>query len=138
MNWPDDYINKIITGDCLEVMPGIPDGAVDCVITDPPYNSHTHKNAKTTTGLKKFGVCFSEIDNYDFLGILLAKSKYWIAVFCPIESVGIIKSENENNYVRGMIWDRIVNTPQISGDRPSQACEGIALLHSTRKKMKWN
>jgi DNA modification methylase len=37
MIWPDDYINKIICGDCLEVMKGIPDGAVDCVITDPPY-----------------------------------------------------------------------------------------------------
>ena len=37
MNWPDDYINKIICGDCLEVMKGIPDGAVDLVVTDPPY-----------------------------------------------------------------------------------------------------
>lgn len=37
--WPDDYINKIICGDCLEVMQGIPDGAVDLVVTDPPYCS---------------------------------------------------------------------------------------------------
>lgn len=37
MIWPDDYINKVICGDCLEVMKGIPDGAVDCVVTDPPY-----------------------------------------------------------------------------------------------------
>ena len=39
MNWPDDYINKIIVGDCLEVMKDIPDGAVDCVITSPPYDN---------------------------------------------------------------------------------------------------
>ena len=38
MKWPDDYIDKIICGDCLEVMQGIPDGAVDLVVTDPPYN----------------------------------------------------------------------------------------------------
>lgn len=37
MKWPDDYINKVICGDCLEVMKGIPDGAVDALITDPPY-----------------------------------------------------------------------------------------------------
>lgn len=37
MIWPDDYINKVICGDCLEVMKGIPDGAVDLVVTDPPY-----------------------------------------------------------------------------------------------------
>ena len=34
---PEDYINKIICGDCLEVMKGIPDKAVDLVLTDPPY-----------------------------------------------------------------------------------------------------
>ena len=37
MNWPDDYINKVICGDCLDVMRSIPDGAVDLVLTDPPY-----------------------------------------------------------------------------------------------------
>lgn len=38
MKYPDDYINKIICGDCLEVMKGIPDKSVDLVLTDPPYN----------------------------------------------------------------------------------------------------
>lgn len=37
LKWPDDYINKVICGDCLEVMKGIPDGSVDLVVTDPPY-----------------------------------------------------------------------------------------------------
>ena len=35
--WPEDYINQVICGGCLEVMKGIPDGAVDLVLTDPPY-----------------------------------------------------------------------------------------------------
>ncbi len=37
MNWPDDFINKVICGDCNKILPLIPDGAVDAVITDPPY-----------------------------------------------------------------------------------------------------
>lgn len=37
MKYPDDFINKIICGDCLKVMKHIPDGAVDLVLTDPPY-----------------------------------------------------------------------------------------------------
>lgn len=37
--WPDDFINQIICGDCLEVMKKIPDGAVDLVLTDPPYGT---------------------------------------------------------------------------------------------------
>jgi site-specific DNA-methyltransferase (adenine-specific) len=38
MIYPDDYINKVIQGDCLEVMKGIPDKSIDIVLTDPPYN----------------------------------------------------------------------------------------------------
>lgn len=33
----DDYVNRIIQGDCLEVLKGIPDNSIDTVITDPPY-----------------------------------------------------------------------------------------------------
>ena len=37
MTFPDDYINKVIHADCLEIMRGMPDGCVDLVLTDPPY-----------------------------------------------------------------------------------------------------
>lgn len=37
MRFPEDYINRVIHGDCLEVMRGMPDGCVDAVVTDPPY-----------------------------------------------------------------------------------------------------
>jgi DNA modification methylase len=38
MKYPYDFINKIIHGDCLEIMKNIPDKSVDLVLTDPPYN----------------------------------------------------------------------------------------------------
>ena len=38
MNYPEDFINKVICGDCLEVMQKIPDKSVDLVVTSPPYN----------------------------------------------------------------------------------------------------
>ncbi len=37
MKWPDDFTNKIICGDCLEVMKTMPDNCIDTIITDPPY-----------------------------------------------------------------------------------------------------
>jgi len=37
MKYPEDFVNKIICGDCLEVMKDIPDKSVDLVLTDPPY-----------------------------------------------------------------------------------------------------
>ena len=33
----DSFINKIIQGDCLEIMKEMPDKSVDLVLTDPPY-----------------------------------------------------------------------------------------------------
>lgn len=44
MNWPDDFINKIICGDCLEVMKEMPDECVDLIITDPPFGINYHSN----------------------------------------------------------------------------------------------
>ena len=38
MKYPENFINKIICGDCLEVMKDIPDKSIDLVVTDPPYN----------------------------------------------------------------------------------------------------
>ena len=32
-----EYINKILQGDCVEVMKTMPDNSVDAVVTDPPY-----------------------------------------------------------------------------------------------------
>ena len=34
----------IVCGDCLEVMVAMPDGCVDCVITDPPYGHNNNNN----------------------------------------------------------------------------------------------
>lgn len=38
MNYPNDYINKIICGDSLEVMKSMPSESIDLVVTSPPYN----------------------------------------------------------------------------------------------------
>jgi len=37
MNHPNDFINKIICGDCLEVMKDIPDKSIDMILCDLPY-----------------------------------------------------------------------------------------------------
>lgn len=37
-SYPDNFINKIICGDSLEVMRKIPDKSVDLAVTSPPYN----------------------------------------------------------------------------------------------------
>ncbi len=38
MKFPQDFINKIVCGDILQVIKHIPDHTVDLVVTSPPYN----------------------------------------------------------------------------------------------------
>ena len=38
MNFPDEFLNKIICGDCLDVMKKIPNNSVELIVTSPPYN----------------------------------------------------------------------------------------------------
>jgi len=40
--WPRDYINKVICGDCLGVIKEMPDKCVDLVLTDFPYGNNTN------------------------------------------------------------------------------------------------
>ena len=39
----EKYINKVIKGDCLEVMPDIPDKSVDMILCDLPYGTTQNK-----------------------------------------------------------------------------------------------
>ncbi len=38
MKFPEDFLNKIICGDAIEVMKKIPNETIDLIITSPPYN----------------------------------------------------------------------------------------------------
>ena len=38
MKYPDDFVNKIIWGDCLKILKTLPNESIDIVITSPPYN----------------------------------------------------------------------------------------------------
>ena len=38
MKYLEDFIGKVICGDCLDVMKGIPDNSIDLTVTSPPYD----------------------------------------------------------------------------------------------------
>jgi modification methylase len=38
LKFPEDFANKILCGDVIDVMKLIPDGSVDLIVTSPPYN----------------------------------------------------------------------------------------------------
>lgn len=52
MNYPKDYINNIVCGDCLSVMKDIPNETIDLVVTSPPYNLNIRKTFNNTGNWK--------------------------------------------------------------------------------------
>lgn len=48
---------KLMNGDCLELMKQIPDGSVDLILTDPPYNIARENNFQT---MGRSGIDFGE------------------------------------------------------------------------------
>jgi len=60
MTYPDAFINKVIQGDCLEVMKNIPDKSIDLVLTDPPYGIERFN--KNDGGNSKKIQCFGDKD----------------------------------------------------------------------------
>ena len=34
----EDYVGKVINGDCVKVMASLPESCVDLIVTSPPYN----------------------------------------------------------------------------------------------------
>jgi len=43
MKWPDDFLDKVICGDCIDVMADMPDSCVDMVLCDLPYGLTQNK-----------------------------------------------------------------------------------------------
>src|ERR1700693_5041334 len=46
MIYPDDFINKVICGNSLEILKGLPDSCVDMIATDPPYGIDFQSNMR--------------------------------------------------------------------------------------------
>ena len=60
---------KLLHGDCLERMKDIPDGSVDLILTDPPYNIARDNNFHT---MGRKGIDFGEWDKgFDYFHTLI-------------------------------------------------------------------
>ena len=73
-------LDRIYNMDCLEGMKRIPDGSVDCVCTDIPYNEVNRED----NGLRTLDKDKADIGNFDIIDltrILCNKSKGSVYMF---------------------------------------------------------
>lgn len=136
---PDGSI-RLYCGDCLDILPTLPEGTVDAVVTDPPYSNATHSGARTRTDgansdkLVEFNA-LSESECVAIFGELVRRSARWVVATCdwrflsPLEAGG--------HLVRVGAWVKPNSAPQLSGDRPAMGWEAVAILHRHGRK-RWN
>ena len=142
----------VIHGDWRDVLPALGDGAADVTITDPPYSDHVHQNVRScnTTGkvkVKKYDIPFDALTDFDHVEAALAASRRWVLMCCALESFGEYLEaagghwKKKGHYVRSGIWRKKQAAPQLSGDRPANSCEGVAIMHPRLPKgerLQWN
>lgn len=132
-------------GDCIAGMADVVEPA-SSVITDPPYDEHTHSKQRSGTSV---GV--SEARDLGFAAItdgtiqVLARqfarlSRRWVLVFCAdrqIATWGHALMAAGLEWVRLGMWVKLGAAPQFTGDRPAQGHEAIVIAHHPGKK-RWN
>lgn len=144
---------SLALGNCLEGMASLSERSVDHVITDPPYDAHTHGAHRigTTKAEKAAGKSYNRSESLGFdalspedmanaAGHFARVAKRWVLTFCSLEMVSAWRTALESNgleYIRCGLWVKLDATPQFTGDRPANGAEAIVIAHQPGRK-KWN
>lgn len=131
--YQDDAV-RLYCGDGRSVLAALA-GEYDHLICDPPYDKETHAGARSDLR-PTYRIGFTPIDEPATV-VDLVRPKRWALAFCAVEMLGDYRRAAGDRWVRSGIWDRPDGAPQLSGDRPAQAVEGIAIWHAAGAK-RWN
>lgn len=148
------YSDDLVTlhhGDCREVLAGMEDESVDCVLTDPPYSAETHEWTRTNnTAYGRRGnrvlsgtIGFDSISVEDLrlvLTTLGCLSRGWVIAHLDFRHAATFTDSPPDGLrqLRIGAWVKTNPNPQISGDRPAQGWEAISYLHRADVRPRWN
>lgn len=137
----EDYLDKIICGDCLEVMRGMPDGCVDAVITDPPYGiGFTYESGRESFDSPKeywewlspiIRECTRLLKNGGFLAVWQAQLNFpyfwdWfgrdIHIYCSAKNFVQIR-KNSITYAYDPVVMRYIGEPHLKPDKPKRTMD---------------
>jgi site-specific DNA-methyltransferase (adenine-specific)/modification methylase len=155
----EEVKNKIICGDCIEVMKEIPDNSIDLVIIDPPYNisqdkkqinrySLDYKGFKRDSSIKlDFGEWDKKTDedfekfteDYFKELVRVMKNKSWGYICFSKERVGILERliKKYNCKFRTIfVWAKTNPVPSFRKVNYNSACEFIVVFSKGDGKIK--
>lgn len=144
------YQDELVTlyhGDCREVMAGLEDASVDCVITDPPYDAKTHNGHnrfhELSAGTTGEVIAFRPFTHDEQLAIFAELgriSRGWVIATLAVSTAFAFYNQPPAGLrcLRVGAWVKPNPSPQITGDRPGQGWEPIIFLHRDGVRSRWN
>lgn len=150
----------LINGDCLEIMPVLPDRCVAHVVTDPPYEAAAHtqqrrvKAASTDGTRSRWGggwtdafavrplsfAPISEAERRSAAAEFARLANRWVVTFCQVEAAmrwAECLTEAGASIRRVGVWVKPDAMPQFTGDRPGMGYESIVFAHA-KGRSRWN
>ena len=136
----DGFVDRIITGNCTQVLKTLPEKSVDVVFADPPYNLQLEKelwrpNATKVSGVNDGWDRFSSFESYDrFTQAWLEGCRYvlkdtgtiWvIGTYHNIFRVGRILQDLGYWILNDIVWIKNNPMPNFHGVRFTNAHETI-------------
>ena len=114
----DKYV--LFNSECIEVIKGLPDGKIDCIITDPPYKVISGGQTSTASTFykggewKNDGKIFKHNDfnfNVDFLNLLYSKMTeqshiYWMTNFLNLNMFLSLFEQSKFRMHNLLVWDK--------------------------------
>jgi site-specific DNA-methyltransferase (adenine-specific) len=129
----------IYHGDCREILPEIPPGSVDLVLTDPPYGDETHAGALGAGGTAAL-VDFASTTADALRGIMeVAPCSRWWVSFMEWRHLAALERQPPAgwDFIRFGVWVKPNGAPQFTGDRPATGWEAVGIFHRPAPKH-WN
>lgn len=132
---------NLMQGDCLELLKNIPDGSVDLILTDPPYNLAKANNFRT---MGRTGIDFGEWDKgFDLFSYIDGLSRVCtkdanVVIFNSWKNIGEIAkyAESKGFVIKDMLrWEKSNPMPR-NRDRRFVIDYEVAIW-LTMPKAKW-
>ncbi|TAE48959.1 MAG: site-specific DNA-methyltransferase [Cytophagales bacterium] len=136
----NEYTNKILQGDCIEVMKNLPDKSVDIIFADPPYNLQLKNELYRPNQTRVDGVFdewdkFESMETYDIFTqawlkeckrVLKDNGTIWvIGSYHNIFRVGAIMQNLGLWFLNDIIWVKTNPMPNFKGTRFNNAHETL-------------
>lgn len=141
----------VLAGDCLEAIESgqigeLSAGAIDHVMTDPPYEKAMHDNSGQGENIPKRMRNRLEFESIDAIRPVITPhlvdlSCGWLMAFCTAEGVAAWRDAIEaagGRYKRAMPWVKTDAAPQMNGQGPAHCLEMIVLAWCARGHSSWN